>query len=96
VIRRLVTLVLVAAAFFLFGRLLRLFRSSAGRSVGDAGRAIGSTKLVRDSVCNTFVPRDTALVLKASGETLYFCSPECRSRHLDRTSGRGDASVRAS
>jgi hypothetical protein len=36
--------------------------------------------LVRDRVCNTFVPRDRALAGTVAGRTELFCSAACRDR----------------
>ena len=38
--------------------------------------------LVKDRVCNTYVPRDRALRAVVEGREEYFCSGECRSRAL--------------
>jgi len=38
--------------------------------------------LVRDPVCNTYLPESRALTATSDGETLYFCSEECRQKHL--------------
>jgi len=37
-----------------------------------------SGDLVRDRVCNTYLPRDRALAVVMGGRTEHFCSPECR------------------
>ncbi len=37
--------------------------------------------LVKDPVCNTYLPQKQALTLKSSGETIYFCSDECRRKY---------------
>src|ERR1051326_4783787 len=34
----------------------------------------------RDPVCGMFVSTELSHTLKAGGETLHFCSPECRER----------------
>jgi YHS domain-containing protein len=39
-------------------------------------------ELVRDRVCNTYVPRRTALRATVGGREEFFCSPSCRSRAL--------------
>ena len=39
--------------------------------------------LVRDRVCNTFLPRDRALTVEQDGATHHFCSETCRSRFLE-------------
>jgi hypothetical protein len=37
-------------------------------------------RLVRDRVCNTFLPRDRALTVRIGGREEHFCSPACRDR----------------
>lgn len=44
---------------------------------GDAAR-----EMVRDQVCNTFLPRDRALTALVGGREAHFCSPACRDRAL--------------
>ena len=56
---------------------LRRPRSAPGPSPRGAGQ-----ELVRDRVCNTFVPRDRALKARVGTEDLYFCSPTCRERGM--------------
>ena len=38
------------------------------------------TEMVRDQVCNTFVPRGRALRATIGGREAFFCSPACRAR----------------
>ena len=38
-------------------------------------------RMVRDRVCNTFLPRSRALVVHAGGEEFFFCSEDCRDKH---------------
>jgi hypothetical protein len=40
--------------------------------------------LVRDRVCNTFIPRSSALMAAVDGETVFFCSATCRDRALSQ------------
>lgn len=44
--------------------------------------AVGQ-KLVRDPVCGMHVAAGLALPLNKGGEVLYFCSAECRDKHLN-------------
>jgi len=39
--------------------------------------------MVRDRVCNTFLPRSRAIVEKTGGEEHFFCSDRCRRRFLE-------------
>jgi hypothetical protein len=37
-------------------------------------------RLVRDRICNTFLPRERALTARIGGREEHFCSPACRDR----------------
>jgi hypothetical protein len=39
-------------------------------------------ELVRDRICNTYIPRAKALVARVGGRDEAFCSPACRDRAL--------------
>jgi len=41
-----------------------------------------SPDLVRDRVCNTFLPRDRAVLAIVRGQEQHFCSTACRDRAL--------------
>ena len=62
--------------------LVRLFfRFLAGVVRGYRGEAAPrSLDMVRDRVCNTFLPRDRALRALVDGREEHFCSPACRDR----------------
>ena len=79
-------LVLFGAAVLILRRLAGLFAGAARRSQGGRDQArerVGkATELVRDRVCNTFVPKDKALTLEESGQIHFFCSEQCRTRHI--------------
>ena len=77
--RLLVALVWFVAAIWL----LRLLGGTWGRAAAQRVRRAGSARqLVRDRICDTFIPRDRALVLTAGDQTYYFCSAACRARHV--------------
>jgi len=81
-IRNLVWLVLV----FCFGWLLRrLVRGAIGRTTPSTRSRTPERKdeiLVRDRVCNTYLPRSRALSLEVDNERHFFCSERCRSSFL--------------
>ena len=56
-----------------------------GRTVRSARRA---GRMVRDRVCETFIPETSALRLEKGGEVHYFCSSACRDRYLVRQTRR--------
>jgi uncharacterized protein len=58
--------------------------SSSGRRPA-AGPARIAGELVKDPVCGTYIPRDSAIAARVAGETRYYCSVTCR----DRDAGAG-------
>jgi hypothetical protein len=44
--------------------------------------------LVRDRVCNTFIPRTRALMEVIAGRQEHFCSRACAQRALTESAGR--------
>jgi uncharacterized protein len=48
-----------------------------------AERSPQGADMVRDRVCNTFIPRDRALRAVVAGREEFFCSPECRRRSTE-------------
>jgi len=49
---------------------------------GGRKSAATDTELVRDTICNTFLPRSRALHANICGEERHFCSPACAQRAL--------------
>ncbi len=50
------------------------------------GRVPASEDLVRDRICNTFLPRSRALRAVVAGHEEHFCSTACRDQALLRVS----------
>ncbi len=86
--------------FFLFVLWLLWLARAAVRLVGDAPRRRGAPgrerapralrsegTMVRDRICNTFLPRAQALHLRRGGEDHFFCSETCRAKFLERCAG---------
>jgi len=46
--------------------------------------------MVRDRVCNTFLPRSRALTERIDADEHYFCSERCRGTFLADRSARQD------
>jgi hypothetical protein len=84
--RRFLLLFLVALGLFWWiGRMLKSLRgpTPARRSPDRPGGATADQgPMVRDRVCNTFLPRSRALRLEDGSEEHFFCSETCRDRFL--------------
>jgi len=82
-VRRLLFLLFLAlAVFWWLGRLLGATRRGAAvRKPPGRGEALRG-RMVRDRVCNTFIPEERALRVQNDGEEHFFCSEACRDRFL--------------
>lgn len=82
-IRVLIVVLRVLAILFVVRLVLRAFASLARRSAPAPGapREPG-VALVRDRICNTFLPRERALRALVGGREEHFCSEACRERAL--------------
>lgn len=83
--RFLLRLTFIAVALFAAMSLLRGVLSperSGQRTRTPAGGREHRGKLVKDPICGTYVPTQTALSTHMDSETFYFCSEECRSRFI--------------
>ncbi len=55
-----------------------------------APRADSDTrKMVRDRICNTFLPEARALMSRWDGENHFFCSPTCQADFLEARQDQG-------
>ena len=75
----------LAIVAFLVYLLIRSAIASFVAGLRGGERTAGSTRairndLVKDPVCETYVPRRTALARTAGSTTYYFCSPACAAR----------------
>jgi hypothetical protein len=78
ILRLLLVLVALRFLFRFVGAIVRGYREADAREA--AGRR--SRELVRDRVCNTFLPKDRALTATVRGREEHFCSAACRDQAL--------------
>lgn len=78
-IRRILWLFLLVLGWLFLRRVVaRPDAKGERRSIGPRDEGA----MVRDRVCETFVPRSRALLLLRDGQEHFFCSEGCRSRFL--------------
>jgi hypothetical protein len=87
VIAMLVVLVRIVMVLLVVRFVLRFVASVIQGYTGGEDRArdgrrseVAATEMVRDRVCDTFVPRSRALMAVVDGREQHFCSPACRER----------------
>ena len=61
-------------------RLVLRFVAAVVQGYQGAPRREAATDMVRDRVCDTFLPRSRALVAVVDGREQHFCSAKCRDR----------------
>ena len=75
--------VLLRVVLLLFAvRLIGRFLASLLAPLGAPRPAAEAGALVRDRICNTFLPRERALRAFVGGREEHFCSAGCRDRAL--------------
>lgn len=74
-----VNLVRIVVVLLIVRFLLR-FVAAVVQGYQGAPSGPAATEMVRDRVCDTFVPRSRALMAVIDGREQHFCSPECRDR----------------
>ncbi|MCU0241372.1 MAG: hypothetical protein MUF51_02995 [Vicinamibacteria bacterium] len=75
--------VFILRALLVLFLLRMVFRFISGWSQGErrsVERGNATRKLVRDTVCNTYIPSDLAVTAHIAGHEEYFCSSACRER----------------
>ena len=81
----------ILAVLFLVRLVLRGLAALTGpnprRQARDGNRTQIASDLVRDRVCNTFLPRERALHAVVAGREEHFCSATCRDRAQAAASG---------
>ncbi len=63
--------------------LFRFFKELGKKSQSPKAVRRPSGIMVKDEVCNTYLPREDALKEVYAGKPHYFCSRECRQKFLD-------------
>jgi hypothetical protein len=83
-IRLLQILVFLLVARLLLRGVAAFFRAlqAPARAPEPRAQPGSPTDLVRDRVCNTFLPRDRALRALVAGQEQHFCSTACRDKAL--------------
>jgi uncharacterized protein len=80
--------ILAYAIYALFRFFLNLGQKSRAARSGPRGAPVSGV-MVKDDVCNTYVPVEDALREVVEGQEHYFCSEECRTKfHAQRKAAR--------
>jgi len=76
-------LILLAAIFYLIYQVVKFFQAigeAASKPDNPGPKSEKRKIMVKDEVCNTYIPEDEAIKENHQGKTFYFCSEECRNK----------------
>ena len=81
-------LILLALGYFLYRALKTWVGNRSAPGLGrDTGPGKGATPvedvMVQDPRCKVYFPKRDGFPLNHGGQTLYFCSAECRDKFLE-------------
>jgi YHS domain-containing protein len=76
---RLILFFIIACLVYLF---VRFFLAPRSRSQPRRQGRMESGVMVKDEVCNTYLPREDAIRENWQGKEFFFCSSECRRKFL--------------
>jgi uncharacterized protein len=81
-----IRLIYYAILAYLIYLVIRFFQGLTARSrpPAEPRGAPASGVMVKDEVCNTYVPVENALREVVDGKEHYFCSEECRTKFRER------------
>ncbi len=75
---RFLLFLILATMIYLFVRIWRGLKRAGAQSAPRRVQGV----MVKDEVCNTYIPREEALREVRDGREHFFCSEECRKRFL--------------
>ncbi len=82
----LVRLIFFALLFYIGYRLLKSWGGSfkRGDRVPGANDGLQNTELIQDPQCKTYFLKGHGVGSTINGETIYFCSEDCRNAYLEK------------
>jgi len=76
-------LILYAFLIYLVYLLYRFFKVLSRVKKVQSGQKRLSGTMVKDELCNTYLPKEDALKEVIEGKEYYFCSKECRQKFIE-------------
>lgn len=69
--------------FYIIYQVIKFFQAAKKIKAKQKKPSASSSQImVKDEVCQTYLPQDEALSLTYKGQTHYFCSEKCRQKFL--------------
>ena len=79
----LVRIIFYAFLFWMILKVVNFFTSQGQSRKRPPQKKRLSGVMVKDEICNTYIPKEEAIREVRGGREYFFCSRECRSKFLD-------------
>jgi uncharacterized protein len=76
-------IILYALLAYIVFKFIRLYQNIRQRSTAPRRPKKHSGLMVKDDICNTYLPREEAIKEIMEGKEYFFCSKECRVKFLE-------------
>lgn len=81
--QRLFIVLVIGVLLWWLRRVAKRMQPPQGPKIDQSGQPVRDLgPMVRDRVCNTFVPKSRALTAHLDSDEHYFCSEDCRQKFL--------------
>ncbi len=77
--------IIFAVLCYLLYRLIKGIFLAPAKQPGRRERTTGNAvidEMVIDPVCRVYIPKREAITARVQGETIYFCSQECKKKYF--------------
>ncbi len=75
--------ILYALLAYIVFKFIRLYQRLSQKNTPPRQAKQRSGLMVKDEICNTYLPREDAIKEIREGKDFFFCSKECRQKFLE-------------
>jgi uncharacterized protein len=76
-------IILYGLLAYIIYKSIRLYQKLSQKSNSPRQASKSSRQMVKDEICNTYLPQEDAIKEIHEGKEYYFCSRECRQKFLE-------------
>lgn len=76
-------IVLYALLAYIIYKFIRIYQRLSKKSSTPAQTKKSAGLMVKDEICNTYLPKEEAIKEIIEGKEYFFCSKECRQKFLE-------------
>ena len=80
----LIRILFFALLVYIFVQVVRFFQAIKARTRPPRTSKLTSGIMVKDEICNTYLPKEDAIKEIHQGKEYYFCSRECQKSFLNQ------------